>query len=411
MFKKILSFVIIISFFLFVYQLLIVYLKTGHEVEYAIEVNDSIYEIKEIYKKKGEVDYYLFNVKRDDKEFIISTPNNFNKQREVVSEILEYEKDDLLCVSLKYIGNESASAPLCFKDNGLYSYQAISNDTDFDNFVKSIPAFSSSLLLENGEAELITTDFYAYKNNLYDDENLLVYMYKNILRLNREGNREFIFSGSDNYSNDFGILIDKYYVIPKLTKSNPEISTYMIFNIEADLRKEVNVSPRLSKQFYVNGVYDGKLYIFDKSNMKQYSVDPYNELYELVSDDENGVIYYNGERKTVSLFELANTKLTFTDEPSFYSNIDYDNIFVFDTYAIYSKNNNWYKVYNEYLDNPIYLLNGKDIKEVKAKDGRIYYIKNEYLYRFDDYGNVPLIKRDEFKYNYKNIYDVYLGSN
>ena len=47
-------------------------------------------------------------------------------------------------------------------------------------------------------------------------------------------------------------------------------------------------------------------------------------------------------------------------------------------------------------------------KEVKVKNDRIYFIADDYLYRYDEYGITSLVKREEFKYNFNNIYDVYI---
>ena len=44
---------------------------------------------------------------------------------------------------------------------------------------------------------------------------------------------------------------------------------------------------------------------------------------------------------------------------------------------------------------------------IKLIDG-IYYIKEDTLYKYNEYGIVDLIKREEFKYNSKNIFDVYI---
>lgn len=147
-------------------------------------MRDEIYSIDETYKKISGRDYYLFNVSIGDSNFLFKSDNYFNKQKKVVDSIKKYSNDNVTCISLIY-KNNYASAPLCIKDNNLYSYQSFVNNENFDQFLDEIPNFSSKILEDSNT----THDFYdleIYDDYIYDDETLLIYNYKNILRVNSE---------------------------------------------------------------------------------------------------------------------------------------------------------------------------------------------------------------------------------
>ena len=107
------------------------------------------------------------------------------------------------------------------------------------------------------------------------------------------------------------------------------------------------------------------------------------------------------------LKSLNNEKVKFTENYDAYKEIDYDQIFLTSNGAVYVKDGVFYKVYNNYLKNPIYLFEAKNVQDIKVKEDNIYYINDQFLYRYNDYGNVKILKREQFKYDYTNIYDVY----
>ena len=228
------------------------------------------------------------------------------------------------------------------------------------------------------------------------------------MRVNSEIEDILTFSSYDNYKNELGMLVGKYYLVPKFT-SDSDFTLYYAFNVENEVIKDIELYKPISKQSYLNGIYDGKLYLFDKSNLIQYYIDPTSgESVEIGNVNKKGINYQNGNSSEISVYDLKNNNIKFSESLSKYETIDCELMFTFDEYAIYYNDGVFYKVYEDYLDKPIYLLKKDNIKEIIVKEDRIYFIDNEFLYRYDDYGLVTLIKRDEFNYNFENIYNVYI---
>ena len=408
MIKRVISFSLLIVILWFGFQMLINYLKTEHDVVYTLETFEDVYDIKESYRKISGKDYYYFEVDFNNFSFPFMSANYFNKQKGVVKDIKTYSVDDVFCLALIFIGENRSSVPLCSKDGKLYSYQSLKNDYDFTKFLETLPEFSSNLLVPSDTVSNYV-DLSIYTENLYDNETFLIYNYKNMIRVRNNSSDLFSFSTVDNYKNELGTLVGKYYMIPEIS-SNPEYLRYLAYDVSGQVIKKIELPKSLSKQMYVNGVYDNKLYIFDKSNLTQYSINPYDNRVEIVgTTDRKGFNYQNGEISDISVYDLNSNDVLFSSNSDSYQGIEYDDIFVFHNYAIYVHDGNFYKVYENYLDSPIFLFTSKDAKEIIVNDNKIYYIKDDCLYRFDDYGNVILIRREEFKYNYENIYDVYVG--
>ncbi|MBO5375714.1 MAG: hypothetical protein J6A52_02575 [Bacilli bacterium] len=400
MIKKIFSYVFVIVIIVLSMQLVINFLKTEHDVNYTLTVNDENVEINERYEKKGKLNHYFLNINYQNNNYFFEIDNHFNKQKEIVKKINVAEFDDYLCISIDYI-NDYSSTPICSKDGNLYSYLTLKDKYDFSSMIKNNP-------LKDKSDTSTYSDITINKDYLSDNEIILIYNYKEIVKIKNDDIKQLKFSSYDDYKNTYGALVGEYYIIPK-NNNTPEYSAYITYNLTTDVIKDIEIPNKMSKQLYINGIHDNKLYLFDKSKLIQYEVDPYNNTMNIVGTTEkDGVLYKDGELTNISVYELNNSTVTFSEDISEYSSITYDKIFALDKYAIYIKGNNFYKVYKEQLDKPILLFSDSNFKEVKVKEDEIYYIKEDTLYKYTEYGIVDLIKREEFKYNSKNIFDVYI---
>lgn len=405
MIKKIITFSLILLFLTLLLEFGINYFKTSHHVEYDI----SGYMVEEDYIKKSGKDYYLIKASKDGKEYIFNAQNEFNKNEKIIKEIIPYDTDDISCATIIYTNN-SSSTPLCYKDKILHSYISVENEPGMSEYLKQLNKYAEDKITPSDESYVFAYNE-IYKNNLYKNEDIIMYNYKNIIKINGERTMTFDFSNKDVFKNEYGTLVGKYYVIPKM-RNSIEFSHYLIVDLEKETVEEIDlakeVSAKISSQMYVNGIYNSNLYIFDKSNLVQYEINPdKGEIKVVGNKDKKGIVYKNGQEEEIGVYTLNNEKVTFTENYDAYKEIDYDQIFLTSNGAVYVKEGVFYKVYNNYLKNPIYLFEAKDVQDVKVKEDNIYYINDQFLYRYNDYGNVRILKREQFKYDYTNIYDVY----
>ncbi len=405
MIKKIITFSLLLLFLTLLLEFGINYFKTSHHVEYDI----SGYTVEEDYIKKSGKDYYLIKVSKDGKEYIFNAQNEFNKNEKIIKEIISYDTDDISCATIIYTNN-SSSTPLCYKDKILHSYISVENEPGMSEYLKQLNKYAEDKITPSDESYVFAYNE-IYKNNLYKNEDIIMYNYKNIIKINGERTMTFDFSNKDVFKNEYGTLVGKYYVIPKM-RNSIEFSHYLIVDIEKETVEEIDlakeVSAKISSQMYVNGIYNSNLYIFDKSNLVQYEINPdKGEIKVVGNKDKKGIVYKNGQEEEIGVYTLNNEKVKFTENYDAYKEIDYDQIFLTSNGAVYVKDGVFYKVYNNYLKNPIYLFEAKNVQDIKVKEDNIYYINDQFLYRYNDYGNVKILKREQFKYDYTNIYDVY----
>ena len=402
--KKAISFTVMFFIVLLLYQVGVNYIKKEHSIEYDLESSGITYFVNEEYSYDNNDSYTLRVKDSNNNAFLFNVKNNFNKQREIVKNVVTYSKDNLYCISLVLINDKSTVEPMCKIGDIVYAYSYIMEKYDISEFLDSLKNIDYKKYKEESNVRN-DSGINVNKDYLEERELIMIYDYKRIVFHNSYNADYFVCTTSDNYKNSVGIRVDDYYVIPKLTES-ATINNFLKYNLDSSLKTEVP-SAKISKQFYINGVHDHKLYIFDKSEMAQYSFDPREDEFKLVSDGNEGIIYENGKEKKVSVYDMAQEVMVFTPDTSDYSKIDYEKIYLGDNFAVYLKDGGYYKVYKKFIDNPVYLFDKDDVREIIIRDENIYYIKDDTIYRHNCYGNVPLVQKNEFKYNSDNIYDVY----
>ncbi len=414
MLKKSISFSLILLIVFLIYQYSVNFFKSNHTIEYSIE-KDGTYLIEENYISSNDSDYYLIKVKdKSKKEFVFEIKNIFNKQKQIVDDISVYSDGDWYCLALIYKNKQKSSVPLCEKGGTVFSYSYIKDSVDLTEYVSKLPNFEyNSKKYENTSKTDTIGDTIIVTNKGYLDENetLVFYNYKFITILTNKIENRVSFSNEDKYKNTLGAAVGKYYIIPKYT-SSPTIKEYIKYDFSSNVKNIVSYGTELSKQSsYINGVYNNKLYVFDRSTLTQYEIDPYNEKVNITGNKEkDAFVVINGEKKTMSVYDMNEQNVTFTSNTDLYKNLNYDQIIPYSEFAILIKNGLVSKVYNKYPNNPIVLLNEPDSKEIKATIDSIYYVKDDTLHKYNKYGNFEIIKTNELRYNYENVYDVFINN-
>ncbi len=400
--KKVIKKIIVILIVLLFIQLIYSLFKNKHTVTYNIKIdNNNVKIIEKYYKKEGN-NYYLFDVRVGDKRFLFDIDNTFNKQKKIIKDIKIYEQDDLMCISPIYIKNNKEPFITCNIENKQYSYSSIKDSYDLSSFVEQLPNFKEDKYSDIDTLSNINNNK-IYKDNLYDNEYILLYEYNHLLKITNKKNEEIKFANYDIYNNDLGVLIDKYYIIPKY-ENLPLYNALLVIDIVKNKIKEIEIP--LATNIYINGIVNNKLYLFDKSNLIQYEINPFKNKYEITGNKNKKAMYYDGKWSNKNVYEMNNNNLVFSN--NYPIDEEYIKAFEQDKYYYYiNKNNEVYKIYKEVKDYPILLFQLDNINEVEVINNKVYFISNDTLYRYDYYGIKRLVTNSELKYNYKNIYSVY----
>ena len=406
MIKKTISFSFVIILIFLVYQFLVTMVKDNHHVTYSIS-KDDVFNIDEKYVKNSKQDYYLIKVNSNDNNYVFKIENTFNKQKNIVEDVEIIEQDGYYCLGLNLVGKDKYSYPECIKDGITYSYSSVKDTIDLYDYVSKIKdnnydKYSSESIKENELGLIINRDY------IDNNEIIMVYAYKQIDLLYANYSRSFSFSSLDNYKNLYGTLVGNYYIIPKIT-SLPTFDIYIKYDVIDGIRREIELPKSITKQSYINGVDNDKLYIFDKSNKEQIEIDPKEDSVKVVGDvDQEGITFVNGKKQPISVYDLEKEEVLFEEKKDNYSFDDGEYIASNSYYAIFKKDDDYYKVYKDYQDTPILLFSDADVKDIKVRDDNVYFMKDNGIYKCNLYGIFGLVYRNEFIYNNDNIYDVYL---
>ena len=401
MIKKAVSFSIVMLIVFLIYQTAITFIKRSHNITYTID--DISFE--EHYVRNTD-DMYVIDAKVNDKDYIFSVKNEFNKQRQIVSDTKIYESEGATCVSLK-LKNKKYTFPVCYIGDSQVSYSYIPRTEEFTEYLNSLKGLDYN---KYGENPAIPEDGAGhFIQNFQPNEILTLYNYKNIILFTNKENKSYRFSDYDIYKNDLGIIVDRYYMVPKYG-SGPGFNMYIKYDLEYLKEDFIRMPFEISKtNTYINGVYKDDLYIFDRSAMMQYKIDVKGNIAEKSCDTANQCFaYIAGKELTISTYDLATKDIRFYESSDDYSDVQYDSILVKDNYAIYSVGTSVYKVYKLFPNNPILLFDGSGIKDLKVVNDSIYYLKDSVIYRYDDYGSRMLVYYTDLEFNSENRFDVYL---
>ena len=176
------------------------------------------------------------------------------------------------------------------------------------------------------------------------------------------------------------------------------------YDIKNDKYKVYKLKEKISKESYINGVYDDLIYVTDKKNKLQYTINIKKEETNVVGKEELGYIKYIYNKKEVlSKSDFFMKEQYFTNERINDNSITNSNDLIKDKQIYYYlEDNKFYKNINGYNDT--YLFEKKDIKDWNISYNNIIINIDDAIYKYHDRtGLRKILKYNELNYNYKNI--------
>lgn len=340
--------IIIITFSLFLY-----FYFRPHDYTEEYVIDD--YNIVEKYLKKENVYYFVIDNKYDFiKEYKYTTSRKYIKK-------IETENN---CLIIK------------LKDD---SQREICNIEDYNKNIYNIVG----PYIEKKYQDLTIYDINNFK--------FLIWDYKNILNINNTNQDKIKIFDSDAYETNLFTKINDLLIIPDL-ETGYEFNKIYIYNSKNNKIDSWEIEYTISNDSYILGVMDKNIYLVDNKYQKEYRINPYKKRIEIIaSQNQLGTIYKNGWQD-ISITKLINEELKF----------EYLNI-----YHYYLEND---AIYLKYLDSNIVtqVASYENIKIYQIDNADIYYFKEDILYVYNpEHGEVKLLKRFEWNFNYKNKIFIY----
>lgn len=401
--KKIIKKILLIFLAIVILEFVVYLLKNKHNINYNVLTDSKNFFVEEKFFDNN----YYFDVKIDNTLFSFFYENKFYKTKRVIDNIYYYEKDDLKCI-YPVLKNNNYLNIICSKDNILYSYSYFENELEqFVNIIKEKGCYNK--LFINKEKKINFSNITIFQDNILDDTYIYIWKYNGFYTLtNKKINQLNLFT-NDTYLNKLGINISKYYIIPNYDKQY-EYDKFYIINMKNNNIKELKFKKNnyVTNDYYINGVVNNNLYIFDTDNLIQYKINPRRNKYEIVGNQELDGLYYNNGWQKLKIYDFKENKITFDNSYKVPSKIkNYDNIFNYKDSYYYSYNNN-YIYYNDTTKDFLYLFNLGEISNVMLVEDTLYFIKDNALYYYNmKTGIKKIVIYDDLAFNKINRYDVY----
>ena len=367
----------------------------GHNINY----NIGNFNIKEIYTSNDN--NYYFKIKSDKLSINFQIKENYNKSEKIIKK-LHYKKiDDYKCLFPLFKENRQLTDIMCLKDNIIY-YANTLNNKNIQNYFKK--KGYKNKYKDKAKQISITNTQSIYKENITKNTYIAIETYKGLKLFNGKETEVKIFE-NDVYKKPISIFTDKYYLVADYN-SEYTFNKMHLVNIINGEKITIRSYDDISFDSYIMGEVDGKIYMFDKENNKQYEIDLEEKMINHIGN-KNNIKYYNGKWTTITLNEAkSEKKFTSFKEIEGYEKVDKVNNY----YYFYKKDNNTYKIYRADKNNKklkTYLFDTTDITNITYINDNIYYKNQNTLILYSKNTSKKLITEKEIEFNNDISFGIY----
>lgn len=340
----------------------------NYDIQYSIKD----YSIEEAFLKEEK--YYSFSVELDGVKYVMNVANKYLHKKKLIVDIDVLETSEAKCVLLK--SDKFSTYPVCLKNEQFVDYDLL-NERD-EAFYKRDDSKKSGLNYEGIE-------FY---NTL--DKNYLIWDHKGYYYISRNDQRRIEFLNKDTYQNTLAYGVSKYVITPNYDEDYV-VNKFFVIDISTGKLSEWNLEEEISNNYYYLGDVDGKIYMVDRKNRKEYSLDPAKKKIEQVDRDEMGRIYSDGW-ENVSMTKLVSADYAFNREKAYSFNLD-DRIL---------------KVKLAGSKDSILVTDKEVDKIVASRNEEVFYLVGDVLYNYSLLkGEAEVLKYSELNFNNTNSIFVY----
>jgi len=387
---KSLIFVILLFFGL---KIIFYLLNHEHQVKYTI----GNFDIDEHFTLKDGKHSYFYEVKNEDFEITFELNENLRKKTKTIEKVEYLEKEN--CILPIFKSKKIVYDVMCKNEDTVYYNYYLNNNLTIENSNYDQNKFKDTSKYTKYEVNKI------YNENIPENHYLFVENYKGIVLINNEISSIKLFE-NDVYKKEIHTVVDKYYLVANYNEELTFKSFYLVNLINGKQREIRSITP-ISFDSYIQGVLDGKVYLYDLDNQVQYKIDIETELVTKIASNNN-IKYYDGKWKTMTLKEAMDKKtfnLYSTDEFNNYEKAD-----KLDDYYVYEKSGNYYNVYlinKENLKQRTFLFQTTDINSVTYFDEYIYFLKDNIYYYYSINGIKKVAENEEKIFNETIKFGVY----
>ena len=392
---------------LVVFLLALVYL--GYKIlikEHTYTYTIDKYKITEhFYINKGHK--YDMTISKDKENYTYTLNKDLSKENRIIKNIKRFKSNKLVCIVPIYNKNIDLNI-YCDLDNQEVSidYLIKTYNNDFKIIKKKIKEYKIKYPSSSKTYKKYKKNTVFYKNIL-DNYNYYIWNYKGIIVLNNKEQKYQKVLNYDLYDNVMATTIDRYYVIFENTDVNG-IKNIYYYDSKTNKVNTFKLKEKIDKDSYINGVVDNYIYVTDRKNKKEYKINISKQTIDQIDDGINYIVYENNKKKELSKSDFFINNQYFDNKKIKDNKITNSLELVKENnYYYYYENNKIYKVLDSNKKHSKLLFELDDIKEWKVYDDIILVMAKDTIYQYTEKeGLRKIVKSNELKYNYKNIYKI-----
>ncbi len=398
--EKIKRLILVIFLLIIVYGCYKIMIKEHH---FTYKVNK--YKVQEhFYINKNH--YYDITINKKNNNYTYTLNKNLSKEKVIIKSIKTFKSNNLVCIVPIYKKDIELNI-YCNLDNKQVSndYLLKTYNSDFKIIKKKIKKYKIKL---PSTSNTITNykKLKVFKNNILNNYNYYIWNYKGVYSLSKNKLNYKKILNYDLYDNVMSTTVKEYFVLFENNSVNGIKKVYL-YNSKNNKLTSFKLDKIISKDSYINGVVDNLIYVTDKKEKKEYTINIFNKKITQVDNNLKYIIYENNEKKKLS-------KSDYFMENQYFNKFIVDNkitssreLIKVGNYYYYYENSKIYKVLDTNIKNRTLLLELTDIKEWTVYDDMIIIMANDTVYSYTEKeGLRKIVKSNELKYNYKNIYKV-----
>ena len=339
---------------------------------YEISYNLDGYTIEEMFDK--ELNTYLIRTEVDNTVYEISVQHEYLYSKKVIKRVYTSESGNNKCIYLE--SDKLETYPVCNIGDETASYSLLKSEVSFENF---------TLKDLKGNVQMYNDKFIRAIPNSYLIWNHYGYDY-----ISSKENKSINFLKNESYADVYSFKIGKYILIPNYDEEYT-FTSFIVVNASNGKYSAWDTHLELSYNFYFMGEVDDIGYIVDKKSKKEYKVDVQKRKIELISGDNEGLVY-DGTWSKISMTKLASNEYKFNLKSSVYYFIKND------------------ALYMRYDGGKVDIrITDEAISRIVSYDGDyVYYLIKDKLYRYSPlYGNTLILEYNEWQFNEGNTVYIY----
>ena len=415
------KFILIILFFLIIYLGLRVeyrFFGDGHKYTYTIKTNDISFEVKEEFVNDKNNSNYYFSFKKDDELFYYKTFNNFKNQAKIVKDIYYYESEKYKCILPIYKNNLIISDILCKDGSYTYFYHDLKDlNKELDDFALSLSSIGYNVENWIDSSEFVKdNNLSVYKLNIPNNHIIALTDYKGLNIVNKQKITSVPLFNSDVYQKKINIIYQNKYLVADYNAKYRFHELYLVDLLTGE-KSTIISDKEISFDSYIQGVVDGKVYLYDRDSKKQFAINiDKKEVFE-VGNQIKGIMIFNGEDwEQISALTASKEKIKFYYNEQLKNYEQYDKVYQYGTekygyYYYFKKVDDRYLVYRSSIKNDeqlTYLFTTTNIDNIIFYNQYIYFIEDDFIKNYSDQNGVKkVIQYKELKFNDNLYFNVY----